>query len=100
MPSPPGPQQPDTRRYVVAKVQDVPEGNRLVIDVGGRSIGIFNIAGIYYGLLNRCPHQGGPMCAGDILGSLDSAAPGQYQFGMDRPFLACPWHGWEFDIKT
>ena len=48
---------------VVGTVADFPEGTHRVVTVDGREVGVFNIGGRLYGLLNRCAHQGGPLCA-------------------------------------
>lgn len=87
-------------KYVVARVGDVPAGGHIVVEVNGRSIGIFRIDDEFYGLFNRCPHRGGPMCEGQLVGELNSDRPGEYRRTGDRTFLECPWHGWEFDVKT
>lgn len=87
-------------RYVVARTTDVPDGERLLVEVNGRAIGIFNVSGRYYAFVNRCPHAGGPMCKGQLVSRLDAARPGQYTIDASRKFLACPWHGWEFDLET
>jgi len=31
---------------------------------------------------------------------MESAGPGRYDYVPDSYRLRCPWHGWEFDIKT
>ena len=90
----------DVQRHVVARVDEVPEGERLIVEVGGRSIGVFNIDGEFFALRNRCPHLGGPLCEGEILGLVHSSEPGDVRFDASRKLLTCPWHGWEFDIKT
>jgi 3-phenylpropionate/trans-cinnamate dioxygenase ferredoxin subunit len=87
-------------KYVVGKVDDVPEGEHMVVEVNGRSVGVFNMGGEFYGLLNRCPHQGGPMCEGRLVGLLEADGPGRIRFTKEHKLLACPWHGWEFDVKT
>jgi nitrite reductase/ring-hydroxylating ferredoxin subunit len=87
-------------RHVVAPVAEIPPGTRRLINVRGRPIAIFNIAGEYFGLLNRCPHQGGALCEGVLTGLLESAEPGQYTYSRQGEILRCPWHGWEFDIRT
>ena len=56
------------QRYVIAPVAEIPRGTHKVFTVGGRPIGIFNLDGEFYGLLNRCPHQGGRLCDGLITG--------------------------------
>ena len=56
----------DGARYVVGTVDDIPPGSRKVILVNGREIGVFNVNGEYFAVLNRCPHQGGPLCSGRL----------------------------------
>jgi nitrite reductase/ring-hydroxylating ferredoxin subunit len=87
-------------RYVVAEVDEIPPGGRKIVDVAGRSIGIFNLDGEFFALRNSCPHQGGELCQGTISGFLSSAGPGDYRVSRQGEILRCPWHGWEFDIRT
>src|SRR5438128_1755694 len=88
-------------RFVVAKVSDIPDGSRLIVDVAGRSIGVFNVDGRFYALRNRCPHNGGPLCeGGPIYSLLVAPKPGAYRVDPTRKFVTCPWHGWEYDIAT
>jgi nitrite reductase/ring-hydroxylating ferredoxin subunit len=88
------------QKIVIARVSDIPDGSRLIVDVLGRSVGIFNIDGKFYALLNRCPHRGGELCKGDILGLVVSDRPGSVTLDKNMKLLACPWHGWEYDIET
>ncbi|MBO0705932.1 MAG: Rieske 2Fe-2S domain-containing protein, partial [Candidatus Dormibacteraeota bacterium] len=46
-------------RYVVAPVEDLPPGERRIVEIDRRSIGVFNVDGRLFALRNRCPHQGG-----------------------------------------
>ncbi len=87
-------------RHVVAPARDIPPGSRKLFTIKGRPIGIFNLDGAYYGLLNRCPHQGGSLCEGVVMGLLESPTPGNYVYTRKGEILRCPWHGWEFDIRT
>jgi 3-phenylpropionate/trans-cinnamate dioxygenase ferredoxin subunit len=87
-------------RHVVATAQEIPEGGRKLVTVRGRPIAIFNLKGAYFGLLNRCPHQGGPMCEGLVTGLREAKQPGEYTYSRQGEILRCPWHGWEFDIRT
>jgi 3-phenylpropionate/trans-cinnamate dioxygenase ferredoxin subunit len=34
------------------------------------------------------------------VGLVHSDRPGDYQIGRKDEFVRCPWHGWEFDIRT
>lgn len=87
-------------KHVIAKVSDIPPGERKLVTVRGRPIAIFNLAGEFYGLLNRCPHQGGSLCEGVVTGLIEAAEPGLYRYSRKGEIIRCPWHGWEFDIRT
>jgi nitrite reductase/ring-hydroxylating ferredoxin subunit len=93
------PPRAEPRKFVVARVEDVPDGERIIVNVQGRDVGVFNVGGEYYAFSNRCPHKGGPLCLGEIAGLIEADAPGQFRFDADRKLLMCPWHGWEFDLK-
>jgi 3-phenylpropionate/trans-cinnamate dioxygenase ferredoxin subunit len=88
------------KRQVVARAIDVAPGECRIVQAAGREIGLFNIGGEYFALANRCPHEGGPLCRGRIVALVQSDGPGHYRLERDREFLKCPWHGWEFEIRT
>ena len=49
-------------------VADLPPGQAVEVDVGGRSVALFNVGGMFYALVNRCPHRGGPSARGSWRG--------------------------------
>jgi 3-phenylpropionate/trans-cinnamate dioxygenase ferredoxin subunit len=87
-------------RVVVAPLRSFPSGERRIVEVGGRSIGVFRVGESFYGIRNRCPHQGGPLCLGHVLGGAFADAPGSSPLVGDPLRIACPWHGWEYDLDT
>jgi nitrite reductase/ring-hydroxylating ferredoxin subunit len=87
-------------RHVVARVDDIPDGARLLITVQGRSVGIFNIDGRFFALRNRCPHQGAELCQGSVVADVTATAPGEIRYDRSRRMIQCPWHGWEYDLRT
>jgi len=87
-------------RHVVAGVEEIPPGSRKIVTVKGREIGIFRIGDNFYGLINRCPHQGAPLCRGEIVSRLVAPTPGEYRLTRSGEMIRCPWHCWEFDIRT
>ena len=87
-------------KYVVATVDEISPGERKIVDVGGRSIGVSNVQGEYFAVLNRCPHQGGPLCRGETLGFLRSGEVGEFHYSRAGEIVRCPWHGWEYDLRT
>jgi len=69
-------------RQVIGPVDELPPGTRKFVTIDDRPIAIFNIKGEFFGLLNRCPHQGAALCEGDRI----------YQAGRDHP-LSLAWLG-------
>jgi nitrite reductase/ring-hydroxylating ferredoxin subunit len=86
--------------HVVASVGEIPPGARKRVTVRGRGIAIFNVHGTFYGLFDRCPHQGGRLSDGLVTGLADATEPGRPICTRQGEILRCPWHGWEFDIRT
>ena len=76
---------PATAEYVaVATVDELPNGARKLIEVDGRPLAVFNIAGAYYCIADVCSHDDGPVAEGDL-----------YGFEVE-----CPRHGARFDVRT
>ena len=87
-------------RFVVGKADEIPPGSRKIVRVAGRSIGVFNVAGEFYAIRNRCPHQGAPLCEGKLWGALKSDVPGSFEYNPVKDIIACIQHGWEFSVRT
>jgi nitrite reductase/ring-hydroxylating ferredoxin subunit len=51
---------------------------------GDKTICIANVNGEFSAMDNVCLHRGGPLGQGMVEGSK----------------LVCPWHGWEWDVKS
>jgi len=87
-------------RHVIAAVDELPPGTRKFLEIDGRPIAVFNIKGEYFGLMNRCPHQGAALCEGPLIGLAQSSDPGEIEYTKLGEIIRCPWHGWEFDVRT
>jgi len=70
--------------HKAAKKQDIPEGQGIVCEVGGKPIALFNVGGDFCAISNTCLHKGGPLGEGDLDGTV----------------VTCPWHAWQWDVKT
>jgi nitrite reductase (NADH) small subunit len=68
--------------------------------VGGREVCVVHTVAGLYAFGTVCPHQGAPMCEGRIRGTMDPSPRNQYQFAHEGEVIVCPWHGYEFDIRT
>jgi nitrite reductase/ring-hydroxylating ferredoxin subunit len=88
----------------VAKASELKDGDRRIVVDGKKEIGVFCQGGAYYAYSNYCVHAGGPACEGVLINKVvDIIAPDKTYQGQtfsDELHFACPWHGYEYDIKT
>lgn len=91
-----------SEEYVVARFSELADGTHIVVEAGGREIGLFHIRGRLYALPNACFHQNGPLCRGKTSGTLAASAESGWkrQWVKEGEIIVCPWHGLEFDIPT
>ena len=68
----------------IAPLTDLPPGGRLFVEVDGRPIVVFNLAGTLFAIGDVCSHDNGPVGDGDLE---------EYE-------VICPRHGARFDIRT
>jgi len=68
----------------IAPASELPNGERLFVDLGDKPIVIFNIAGQFFAIGDICSHDDGPL--GDGL--------------IENHNVVCPRHGGEFDVRT
>lgn len=91
--------------WYVGASDDIPERGRLVVNIGETSIGIFRIDGQLYAYKNVCAHMGGPICQGLMVPRVVEKLNEQQQvvandFDESDMHIVCPWHGFEYSIKT
>lgn len=87
------------RHYVISEAELEP-GERVITEIQGREIAVFNIAGEFHAVANYCVHQGGPACEGLLSGTVSVNPEMELSYNHEDEIVACPWHGWEFDVKT
>ena len=77
------------------------EGSRVIAEVEGVEIAVFNVEGELHAVANFCPHQGGPLCEGELRGRTTVADDGwSWEYDDTEQQVVCPWHGWLFDVTT
>jgi nitrite reductase/ring-hydroxylating ferredoxin subunit len=62
-------------RHVVAAAAEIAPGTSKLVTIGGRELGVFNVKGEYFALLNLCPHAGAALCRGTVVGRVGSVGP-------------------------
>jgi nitrite reductase/ring-hydroxylating ferredoxin subunit len=92
-------------RWHVGTLARLEEDERLFADVDGREVCVFRTPGGLRAYENHCAHLGGPVCQGKLVPKVtavldDVQAVVEERFDRDQMRIACPWHGWEFDLDT
>ena len=90
----------EPRFTAVGPAGAVPAGQMREFVVDGLEIVVVNLDGELHAFGNRCPHQGGPLCLGHVLGDAVADTPGEARISADPLRIACPWHGWEYDLDS
>lgn len=70
--------------YTVASTADLPNGERLFVEIGETYLVVFNIGGDYYAIADLCSHDDGPLGDGEVY----------------EHTITCPRHGARFDLRT
>lgn len=89
----------DEKTFVI-EADELPPGDRVIVEIDGREIAVFNVDGELYALANYCVHQGGPVCEGLLSGTVGVDDDLDLVYEKEGEIVACPWHGWEFEVRT
>jgi 3-phenylpropionate/trans-cinnamate dioxygenase ferredoxin subunit len=68
----------------IAPLGDLPPGERLFLEIEGRPLVLFNLAGSLFAIGDVCTHDNGPLGDGEVEGHE----------------VVCPRHGARFDLRT
>ena len=69
---------------VVARADDLKEGDMRAFDVRGTKIAVANVAGTFYAFGDTCTHRECSLAEGDL----------------EETIVTCPCHGSEFDVVS
>ena len=91
--------------YLVGTVSEFTDEDRKIITIGDHKIVVFKHNEQMHALHSVCPHSGGPVGEGMLIGRVEGVVGpgGEYlgdKFSDDVTHIVCPWHGWEYDICT
>jgi nitrite reductase (NADH) small subunit len=74
----------DDSFVTVARVEDVPSGTIRSVKAGEDEVALAHCNGGFYAVQPHCLHLQGPLGQGRLEGCV----------------LTCPWHGWQYDVRT
>jgi nitrite reductase/ring-hydroxylating ferredoxin subunit/multimeric flavodoxin WrbA len=69
-------------------VSDLPPGSQKIVECGIHKVALFNFNSEITAIANACLHKAGPLGMGAV------------EKKYDGHYVSCPWHGWEYNIKT
>jgi len=68
----------------VCRAEEVAPGTGRLVEIDGKAIALFNVGGAFHAMEDTCLHAGGPLHEG----------------ALEGPIVTCPWHAWEFDVRS
>ena len=90
-----------SRTCDVGAVADFPVGVPHRVRAGNRNLVLIRKDDAFFAVRDACPHQGAALSAGHVGGLARQGLPGEpVTYDREDEILVCPWHGWEFDIRT
>jgi nitrite reductase/ring-hydroxylating ferredoxin subunit len=75
---------PSDRYETVARVEEVEPGTVRTVRAGERELALARIGDEFYATQPQCLHLQGPLGEGRL----------------EDHVLTCPWHGWQYDVRT
>jgi nitrite reductase/ring-hydroxylating ferredoxin subunit/multimeric flavodoxin WrbA len=72
----------------VCSLSELPNNSQKIVPLGPHKIALFHFNNEITALANACLHKAGPLGLGLVENKYDGL------------YVTCPWHGWEYNIKT
>jgi nitrite reductase (NADH) small subunit len=69
---------------VVARADEIEPGSLACVKVDDTELALARVGDEFYATQGHCLHLRGPLCEGRLEGTV----------------LSCPWHGWQYDVRT
>jgi nitrite reductase/ring-hydroxylating ferredoxin subunit len=93
------------REVTIGSAKDFADPGRKIVGFERFEVAVFKLDGEFFAYLNHCPHMGGPACQGKIIAKVeeiiaDDRTSKGMAFSKTKMHVVCPWHGFEFDIRT
>ena len=88
-------------KHVVCREEELAPGQmRTLRNVGAPVVVVCSAEGEYHAIRGICPHQGALLGRGHLWSLTVSEEPGVYGLAEKAEILRCPWHSFDYDVKT
>jgi nitrite reductase/ring-hydroxylating ferredoxin subunit len=89
----------------IGPASEFDDPGRKIIESEGIEVGVFKLGGEFFAYANHCPHMGGPACQGKMMPQVeeviaDDRTSKGMAFSKTQMNIVCPWHGFEFNMRT
>ena len=93
------------REVNIGPASEFADPGRKLVGFENFEVAVFKLGGEFFAYLNHCPHMGGPACQGKMIAKVeeiiaDDRTSKGMMFSKSKMHVVCPWHGFEFDIRT
>ena len=72
----------------VCSLSELPNNSQKIVPLGSHKVALFHFNNEISAIANACLHKAGPLGLGLVENKYDGL------------YVTCPWHGWEYNIKT
>jgi nitrite reductase/ring-hydroxylating ferredoxin subunit/multimeric flavodoxin WrbA len=72
----------------VCLLAELPPDSQKIVTLGSTRIALFHFGNTISAIANACLHKAGPLGLGKV------------DFRYNDYYVVCPWHGWEYNVKT
>jgi nitrite reductase/ring-hydroxylating ferredoxin subunit len=91
----------DEARQVVCREEELAPGQMRTLRIGRAPVVVVcSAVGEYHAIRGICPHQGALLGRGRLWSLTVSDEPGAYGLAEKAEILRCPWHSFDYDVKT
>ena len=92
-------------KIFVCKTNELQDGDNRLVREGKLEIGVYRRGDDFYAYENMCRHQGGPACEGITMHKVEEVIRSDLtsagmRFNLEQEHIVCPWHSFEYDLKT
>ena len=87
-------------KHFIGKTSEFPDHQSKKVAAGKKQILVWKAGDRFFATSEQCPHQGASLSTVELTGTMLPSAPKEFVYGLAGSVIRCPWHAWEFDVRT